>query len=607
MSALCAVYDPSGSPPDTQLAAMLSRMVHFDWLTSHATVLPGAPVAFGAVTFASAASPIVTTPEAAIVFDGELHGADEERRRLESRGVAPRGGSDADLLLGGWLAERDAFLARLNGAFSAVLWDGAARELLILTDRFGMRPVYVAQAGGRLLVASEINPLFVDPALDPRSSEMGAAQFFAFGHFFNDDTLFANVRAVPAASVLAFRVSDGRLTERRYWTARVPGRRISGDPGVELMEQALARAVGRRATAGEHLGLSLSGGMDARTLLAFMPAGRDLKTVSLGIEGSIDHRGATRLAALVGVPHHRQMLDQSFLANFEPFLRAMVGLTDGHYLDQGIVMSTLPTYRQLGIDFLLRGHGGELLHMRKAYSFSLDDSALSLTREALEPWLLQRLTGYMLHGVPSDLFAMDVRELARQAIRQALARIDVDRPVDAIWPLFLGQRLHRETALSMHKFNGFARVRMPFVDNDVIDAVLALPAEQKMDDSLQAAVLRRRRPDFLEVVNSNTGVRPGSHPLAVRIGQFRMRVYAKLGVRGYQPYERLGLWLRRELRPFVTETLLSDEALSHSLLHADAVRRVVEQHFEARENHTFLLMALIIFRLGQQSRTNRIQ
>ena len=75
--------------------------------------------------------------------------------------------------------------------------------------------------------------------------------------------------------------------------------------------------------------------------------------------------------------------------------------------------------------------------------------------------------------------------------------------------------------------------------------------------------------------------------------------FAKLGVRGYQPYERLGLWLRRELRPFVERVLLSPECLERGIFDPNTVRAVVDNHLNNRRNHTSLLLALLIFELGQ--------
>ena len=112
--------------------------------------------------------------------------------------------------------------------------------------------------------------------------------------------------------------------------------------------------------------------------------------------------------------------------------------------------------------------------------------------------------------------------------------------------------------------------------------------------------MRRRRPSFLRVANVNTGTVVGAGRVRRAVGNFRRRVLAKLGVKGYQPYERLGLWLRRELRPLVQSVLLGDECLSRGIFNADAVRAIVGDHLADRKNHTFLLLALMIYEIGQQ-------
>jgi asparagine synthase (glutamine-hydrolysing) len=431
------------------------------------------------------------------------------------------------------------------------------------------------------------------------------AQFFGFGHFLNDDTLLSDVRAVPPATIGTFRSADRAYTEAQYWQLRPTRASQSSEALAATLEDRFVAAVATRAKPGERLGLSLSGGLDARTILGVMPEGANLQTISLGIDGSLDHRSASQLASIAAVPHHPFVLGGDFLTDFERHLRQMVRLTDGHYIDQGIVLPVMDLYRQLGIDYLLRGHGGELLHMRKAYAYSLDDAALGASPAELRTWLLSHLSDYMLGGVPDHLFTFDLRGAAEASLDAALERCQAaDRPVDKVWQLFLNERIHRETTLSMHTFECFAAVRQPYLDNDVIDALFSMPAEMKLGDALQVGILRHRRPAFLGVTNSNTGTRLGAGRLETALARLRLRVGARLGLKGYQPYERLGLWLRRELRGFVQRTLSGPFVLDQSLIRADVVKRVVEEHLDERANHTFLIMALLIFALGEELRAD---
>jgi len=172
-------------------------------------------------------------------------------------------------------------------------------------------------------------------------------------------------------------------------------------------------------------------------------------------------------------------------------------------------------------------------------------------------------------------------------------------PVQRISHLFLSQRLRRETALSLVKFGSVLETRLPYLDNELVDALFAAPPEIKLGATIQAHILRRRRPAFLKVLNVNTGARMDAGPIGRLFGKVRHKVLAKLGVRGYQPYERLGLWLRRELRPLVQKLLLGDECLGRGIFDPATVKTVVEDHFQGK-NHTFLIMALMTFEMGQR-------
>jgi hypothetical protein len=319
------------------------------------------------------------------------------------------------------------------------------------------------------------------------------------------------------------------------------------------------------------------------------------------------------MASLVGCRHHSHFLDERFLNDFEAHLRQMVYLTDGHYLSQCIVMPTLPVYHKLGIEVLLRGHAGELMHMTKAYSFSLDREALALRDEAaLEAWLLRRLRAFMLNATDGPLFApalqAEVEGHARESLRDCLRESAGMQPLlHRIWHLFLTQRSRRETAMSMVKFGSVAEIRLPYLDNDLVDALFAAPPELKLADVIQTYILRRRRPAFLNVVNANTGTRVGAGSLARLASSFRLKVLRKLGVRGYQHYEKLGLWLRRELRPLVRKLLLSESCLERGIFDPQTVRRVVEDHLSGQRNHTYLLLALMIFEVGQGQLANQVQ
>jgi asparagine synthetase B (glutamine-hydrolysing) len=487
-----------------------------------------------------------------------------------------------------------------------VIWDGRSGTLIVANDRFATRPLYWTEAAGTVLFAAEIKALFAERRVSRALSSRGLGQLFTFGQFLGTESLFDGIRVLAPGQALTFSPGRGHADVTGYAPASEHPSARSEQEWVAAIDERLVAAVSLRTSHSTRLGLSLSGGLDARTLLALVDRKVELNTVSLGIPGSIDHRSAARLAQLSGHNHHEFSLDQAFLARFREHLIEMVRLTDGQYLDQGIVMTTLPRYRELGIRTLLRGHAGELMHMNKAYSYSLDAEALAIkTREALADWLQRQLSAYMVGALEGPLFTrqyQEASELARQSLADALASESLDgAPVRLVWPLFVHQRLARETALSMHKFRSFVEVRLPYLDEHLIPWLIAAPESLKLGDRLQTEILRRHMPAFLAVVNANTGAPMGAGSVRTRAAWLKMKVYSRLGVPGYQPYERLGLWLSRELRPMVHDLLFSERFNDRSVFEPQTVRTLVDEHEARRKNHTFLLMALMIFELGQRA------
>lgn len=614
MPGICGIWERTrSSDPPSRLRRMLGCMQQHTWYRTESHADSEAGLALGRVTLGFVNRPPQPATLAGgrwvAVMDGELYDPARMGRHLRHAGCEVDESAHAQLLLHGYCRFGAAFLRDLHGSFVACIWDADQRKLTLLNDRFGSRPLYYAVGPDRMVFSSSLRSLLTDQSVPREPDPGGLAQFFTFGHYLREETSILGVRVLPAAAVAVSDVETGHCRIERYWTPGINGQPDHGGAAerLEQIDAAFVRAVERCVTDTPNLGLSLSGGLDARSILAVMDHDRvSVRSVCLGMPGSLDHQCSERLAGLVGCPHRNYVLGTGFLGDFRRHLENMVALTDGQYLSQCIVMPTLPLYRELGIEVLLRGHVGELMHMRKAYNYSLDAAAMAIRTDAeLEQWLFGRLQAYMLDGVDEPLFRGDLQRqmagLAREALRQDLHDVrHIDPPLQRIWALFLSQRLRRETVLSLVKFRSIVEPRLPYLDNELVDLLLATPPELKFGETIQAYILRKRRPSFLKVVNANTGARVGSGKLVQRLASVKMKVLAKLGVPGYQPYERLGLWLRRELAPTVREILLGDECLSGSVFDADGVRHVVTQHLENRRNHTFLLLAMMIYELGRR-------
>ena len=535
-------------------------------------------------------SRIATQGDRTLLLDGELYRV---------------GGNQAEFLLTKFVQEGASGLKQIEGRFIAAIWNSSEKRLTLITDKFASRPLYYRQLPNGFAFGSSINAIRSGVGISPPMNRDGLIQFFTFGHLWNDDTFYDGIKASYSASLIDYDALNHATSSIAYWMPGTLPNESSKAKSMENLSESLANSVSMQTEDSRGLGVALSGGLDARTVLGLV----DLKQVhpdcvSLGMEGSLDQKSARRLAELAGCKFHAFVLGEGFLEKFRDHVTRMVELTDGHYLSQCIVMPTFPLYQSLGIRALLRGHAGELIHMHKAYNFSVDSTFKSVQTGAhLETWLAGRLQAYLTDGVEEPLLRGVSREefahSGQQSLRKALTRTEAhERPLDRLSRLFLEQRTRRETAMSMVKFNSVVEPRLPFLNGDFMDHVFAADPSLRIGEAIQTFMLRKYRPEFLKPANSNTGASVGASWLVQTVCYYRMRVFAKLGVKGYQPYERLGLWLKQDLRAFVEEVLLDGQCLDRGLFNPDCVRAVVSRHMDSKANHTFLILAFMIVELG---------
>src|SRR5688500_2776730 len=94
-----------------------------------------------------------------IVFNGEIYNYQELRARLEKKGRTFTSHSDTEVLLQLYDEMGEAMLTELRGMFAIVLWDGAKQRMFLARDPYGIKPLYYANAGSTLRVASQVKAL----------------------------------------------------------------------------------------------------------------------------------------------------------------------------------------------------------------------------------------------------------------------------------------------------------------------------------------------------------------------------------------------------------------------------------------------------------------
>jgi asparagine synthase (glutamine-hydrolysing) len=271
-----------------------------------------------------------------IVFNGEIYNHAEIRKELETIGghVWKTYHSDTEVILHAFEQWGIECLHKFRGMFAIALWDSSARELWLVRDRMGVKPLYYSIHNGRINFASEIKALLQDPQQERSVNEEALFHYLSFLTTPAPSTLFEGIKKLPPGTWMKVS-ADGSIVEKRYWDVldhSADVRDLDDDQIARKILEELKVAVQLRKVSDVPVGVFLSGGIDSSTNAALFSSGPNehVKTFSIGYEGKHDSYQneltfARRVADDVGAEYHEKLLTVDDLIGFLP---EMVRLQD---------------------------------------------------------------------------------------------------------------------------------------------------------------------------------------------------------------------------------------------------------------------------------------
>jgi asparagine synthase (glutamine-hydrolysing) len=296
-----------------------------------------------------------------VLGNGEIYNAAELRRQLSERDHRFHTNSDMEVVP--HLIEEfgmEAF-TKLRGMFALVVYDRDAREVHLVRDHMGEKPLCYLRQGGaiffsseqRALVKAQIAPLTINEQLLP--------SYLQYGYTPEPYSLIMGIRKVPAASVLTISTQTGTSQVSTFWNPLddVGDQRISDQEIAEAIED----AVRATCTSDVPVGIALSGGLDSSLLAAFASTVRaDLVAFTVGYDtpDSDESSHAAALAKSLGIPCHRTQLQTESVAKG---FADICGDRDEPISDiAGSALDALPRAAQAhGVPVLMTGVGGDEL------------------------------------------------------------------------------------------------------------------------------------------------------------------------------------------------------------------------------------------------------
>jgi asparagine synthase (glutamine-hydrolysing) len=294
--------------------------------------------------------------------------------------------------------------------FAFAVWDRAERELWLVRDRLGIKPLYYGESGGVWLFGSELKALRAHPAFDGDLDPDAVVQLLRHGYIPAPRSIHRRIRKLWPGSLLRISAKGDRLcasSSAQYWSLAEVARRGTMEPfrgtpaeAEHELESLLARAVRRRMVSDVPLGAFLSGGVDSSTVVALMQRASDrpVETFSIGFDepGYDESSHAREVARHLGTDHTERRVRPEDARDVVPELPVIF---DEPFADPSLIPTALVSrLARTKVTVSLSGDGGdELFAGYKRYAAARD--LWSLVR----PWpaTIRSVAGAGLRATPT--------------------------------------------------------------------------------------------------------------------------------------------------------------------------------------------------------------
>lgn len=298
-----------------------------------------------------------------VAFNGEIYNYVELREELRGHGYRFQTSSDTEVLLHGFAAWGTALPERLVGMFAFGLADRLEQSLFLARDRFGEKPLFVADDADGVSFASELKALCVRPGLDLRLDEEGLGGYLTLNYVPGDRTLMASIRRLPPASWRLYH-ANGQIQEGIYWQPPVQEVKEdsllpqeAGDRLLGLLDEAVRITLRSDVP----VTLLLSGGIDSSVVAAraaHQGVLRHAYCLDFPVQGYSELANAQRVADLLGLELRRVILDPAALGDF----LSLVEHADDPLADSsGLAVWTLSRTVAMDYKVAITGDGGDEL------------------------------------------------------------------------------------------------------------------------------------------------------------------------------------------------------------------------------------------------------
>ncbi len=546
-----------------------------------------------------------------ITYNGEIYNFKELKEDLEKRGYTFLSGTDTEVILYCYQEWGIDCVRRLNGMFAFAIFNKRERTLILARDKYGIKPLYYWNNGKVFIFASEIKAFLPNPEFRVGLDLEVLFEYFTFQNTFTYKTLFRGVKLLPQASILQIATDDSRQKIiKKYWDFNFSEDKTirSETEYLKELDRLFKQAVKRQLVSDVEVGSYLSGGIDSGSITAVASRHlKELKTFCIGfdlssasgLELSFDERAkAEHISYLYQTQHYEMVLKSGDMRKCLP--RLVWSLEDLR-LGQSYPNFYASELASKFVKVCLSGAGGDELfagypwrYYRNIHSKNFDDYVSGY----YEYW--QRL-------IPNDtlkqLFSPVRDKIKNVSTEDVFRNVFVDKITAPRTPEdYINHSLYFESKTFLHgllivedklSMANSLEVRVPFLDNDLVDFALLVPVRFKLKNidkilKIDEDELAKREKYFQKMRDGKIILRKA---LEKYFGDNVVNQY-KQGFSGPD-----ASWFKGESINYVKRLLLHKDAGIYNYFDYKVTKRLINNHLEGKYNRRLFIWSLLCFEL----------
>ncbi|MCA0353369.1 MAG: asparagine synthase (glutamine-hydrolyzing) [Chloroflexi bacterium] len=548
-----------------------------------------------------------------IVYNGEVYNFTELRPRLEKAGHKFETHSDTETIVHLYEEIGDEFPKHLNGMFACAIWDDRRQRLVIARDHVGIKPVYYANLGDRLVFGSEIKAM-LDTGISREIDPIGLHDYLSLNYVPGPNTIFKAIKKLQPGHMLTYEAETNAVEVKQYWDIpRVvsPHFKITDDVETDLLNL-LRTVVQDQLISDVPLGAFLSGGVDSSLVVALMSevTNQPVKTFSVGFaEKSYDESPYARIVAeRFRTDHHEIIMNPDAQATVD----AMVKYFDEPFADSSsVAVYAVSELARQHVKVALSGDGGD--EVFGGYATYQADKIAALYRR-----LPQAIGGGLVPNLVNMLPTSDGKvSFDFKAKRFVQGGMLAPLPAHAAWKAFMSESMKEQ----LYAGSAILTKQRPTVDllqgyydaynaDDVLNRLLYVDSKVQLADDMLVKVDRMSMAHSLEVrvplLDTRLVEWMAKLPSHTKINGMKLkyllkRVAAKVLPAQILERRKAGFsvpipqWLKTDLRPLVNQKLSVEALTEQGFFNPQYIATMLSDHWAGRHDYSRQIWNLLMF------------